>query len=105
VIVGVNKYRLETEDPIDFRDIDNAAVRDAQIARLKQVRATRDEAACTQRWRTLTAAPPMAATCWRPPLPPPAPAPLSERSAWPWKNLRPPPGRGQNPRRGLWRRL
>ena len=46
VIVGVNKYRLETEDPIDFRSIDNAAVRDAQIARLAQVRATRDTAAC-----------------------------------------------------------
>jgi methylmalonyl-CoA mutase len=46
VIVGVNKYRLDSEDPIDFRSIDNAAVRDAQIARLAQVRATRDSAAC-----------------------------------------------------------
>jgi methylmalonyl-CoA mutase len=46
VIVGVNKYRLETEDPIDFRSIDNGAVRDAQIARLARVRATRDSAAC-----------------------------------------------------------
>ncbi len=46
VIVGVNKYRLENEDPIDFRAIDNAAVRDAQIARLTQIRATREEAAC-----------------------------------------------------------
>ncbi len=33
VIVGVNKYRKDTEDPIDFRAIDNMAVRDAQIAR------------------------------------------------------------------------
>ena len=46
MIVGVNKYRLETEDPIDFRSIDNGAVRDAQIARLARVRATRDSAAC-----------------------------------------------------------
>jgi methylmalonyl-CoA mutase len=46
VIVGVNKYRLTTEDKIDVRDIDNVAVRDAQIARLTQVRATRDAAAC-----------------------------------------------------------
>jgi methylmalonyl-CoA mutase cobalamin-binding domain/chain len=46
VIVGVNKYRKDSEDPIDFRDIDNVAVRDGQIARLKQVRATRDTAAC-----------------------------------------------------------
>ena len=45
VVVGVNKYRLEVEDPIDIRDIDNMAVRDAQIARLTDMRATRDEAA------------------------------------------------------------
>jgi methylmalonyl-CoA mutase len=46
VIVGVNKYRLTQEDPIDFRAIDNAQVRDAQIARLNQIRAARDEATC-----------------------------------------------------------
>ena len=46
VIVGVNKYRLEKEDEIDILDIDNAKVRDAQIARLERVRAERDEAAC-----------------------------------------------------------
>ncbi len=46
VIVGVNKYRLTTEDPIDILDIDNAAVRANQIARLQQVRGTRDSAAC-----------------------------------------------------------
>ena len=46
VIVGVNKYRKDSEDPIDFRAIDNMAVRDAQIARLARVRAGRDAAAC-----------------------------------------------------------
>ncbi len=46
VIVGVNKYRLAVEDRIDVRDIDNVAVRDAQIARLARVRATRDAVAC-----------------------------------------------------------
>ena len=46
VIVGVNKYRLEKEDPIEIRDIDNTAVREAQIARLQKIRATRDQAAC-----------------------------------------------------------
>ncbi|RIA00072.1 methylmalonyl-CoA mutase [Cereibacter sphaeroides] len=46
VIVGVNKYRLAKEDPIEILDIDNVAVRDAQIARLEKMRATRDEAAC-----------------------------------------------------------
>jgi methylmalonyl-CoA mutase len=46
VIVGVNKYRKEKEDPIDILDIDNAAVRVSQVARLERIRATRDEAAC-----------------------------------------------------------
>lgn len=46
VIVGVNKYRLAKEDPIDILDIDNQKVRELQIARLTQIRATRDEAAC-----------------------------------------------------------
>jgi methylmalonyl-CoA mutase len=48
VIVGVNKYRLTKEDPLDVLDIDNTAVRDGQIARLQKIRATRDEAACRQ---------------------------------------------------------
>ncbi|MCL4107577.1 UNVERIFIED_CONTAM: hypothetical protein GTU68_022038 [Idotea baltica] len=46
VIVGVNKYRLDKEDPIDILDIDNAAVRYAQVARLTDIRATRDQKAC-----------------------------------------------------------
>jgi len=46
VIVGVNKYRKDNEDPIDIRDIDNAAVRDAQIARINATKAGRDQAAC-----------------------------------------------------------
>lgn len=46
VIVGVNKYRKDREDPIDIRDIDNGAVREAQVARLKAVRASRDERRC-----------------------------------------------------------
>jgi methylmalonyl-CoA mutase len=46
VIVGVNKYRKDKEDPIDFLDIDNVAVREAQITRLNSTRAARDEAAC-----------------------------------------------------------
>lgn len=46
VIVGVNKYRKAEEDPIDILDVDNHAVRDAQIARIKQVKAARDEVKC-----------------------------------------------------------
>ena len=42
VIVGVNRYRLEQEDEIDILDIDNKAVREAQIRRLEQVRRQRD---------------------------------------------------------------
>ncbi len=45
VIVGVNKYRLEKEDPIDILDIDNTAVRLSQIERLKVLRSNRDEEA------------------------------------------------------------
>ena len=44
VIVGVNRYRLEKEDPIDILDIDNTAVRKAQIERLRALRANRNEA-------------------------------------------------------------
>ena len=46
VIVGVNKYRKDNEDPIDIRDIDNGAVRLSQIARIEKTRATRDQGKC-----------------------------------------------------------
>ncbi len=46
VIVGVNKYRKAEEDPIETLDIDNHAVREAQVARIARVKAERDEAAC-----------------------------------------------------------
>ena len=43
IIVGVNRYRLEKEDPIDILDIDNTAVRQAQIDRLKELRDNRNQ--------------------------------------------------------------
>jgi methylmalonyl-CoA mutase len=46
VIVGVNKYRREDEDRLETLEVDNAKVRDGQIARLKTLRATRDETRC-----------------------------------------------------------
>ncbi len=46
VIVGVNKYRLETEDSIEIRDIDNDTVREAQVAKLERIRASREANAC-----------------------------------------------------------
>ncbi len=44
VIVGVNKFRPETRDQVEVRDIDNTAVRDSQIARLNTIRVSRDGA-------------------------------------------------------------
>ncbi len=55
VIVGVNKYRLAQEAHLDTLDIDNHAVREGQIARLKAMRATRDEAKCRAELAALTA--------------------------------------------------
>ena len=46
VIVGVNKYRKDKEDPIDILDVDNVKVRASQIAALERIRASRDETAC-----------------------------------------------------------
>lgn len=46
VIVGVNRYRLLEEDPIDILDVDNTLVRKSQIERLKLLRAERDESYC-----------------------------------------------------------
>jgi methylmalonyl-CoA mutase len=44
VIVGVNKYKPKTTDPIEVRDVDNLRVREGQIALLAKIRATRDGA-------------------------------------------------------------
>ncbi|MCL2726929.1 MAG: methylmalonyl-CoA mutase [Bacteroidales bacterium] len=43
-IIGINKYRLEKEAPIEILDVDNTKVRESQVARLKTLRANRDEA-------------------------------------------------------------
>ncbi|MDW5316557.1 methylmalonyl-CoA mutase [Rhizobium sp. PL01] len=54
VIVGVNKYRLETEDDIEILDIDNAAVRTAQIKRIEETRRRRDTVEVTAALDALT---------------------------------------------------
>ena len=57
VIVGVNKYQLEDEeDHIELLDIDNHAVRDAQLARLTSLRASRDEARVAEALKALATA-------------------------------------------------
>ena len=48
VIVGVNRHRLEQEETVEVRQVDNAAVREAQLARLAQLKAERDEGATTR---------------------------------------------------------
>lgn len=53
-IVGVNKYKLEKQDPIDILEIDNTAVRLAQIERLKKLRAERDETEVRQALDAIT---------------------------------------------------
>ncbi|TWO67729.1 methylmalonyl-CoA mutase [Caenimonas sedimenti] len=56
VIVGVNKYRLEKEDPLEIRDVDNVKVREQQIARLQKTRAARDGQAVHAALEALTEA-------------------------------------------------
>lgn len=56
VIVGVNRYRLEKEDPIDILDIDNTAVRNAQLERLKKLKAERDHSAVEEALLAITKA-------------------------------------------------
>ncbi|MCM2265885.1 MAG: methylmalonyl-CoA mutase [Desulfuromonadales bacterium] len=56
VIVGVNKYRLKEEAPIEVLEVDNTAVREGQITRLKKMRAGRDEAACQRALAAITTA-------------------------------------------------
>ena len=54
VIVGVNKYRPENAEPIDFLDVDNVKVREGQVARIAAVKAARNEAACQAALAALT---------------------------------------------------
>ncbi|NLH53731.1 MAG: methylmalonyl-CoA mutase, partial [Bacteroidales bacterium] len=56
IIVGVNKYRLEKEDPIEILEVDNTAVREAQIRRLKELKASRDNAAVEKALEAITQA-------------------------------------------------
>lgn len=54
VIVGVNKYKLAKEDPVDTLEVDNVKVRDEQVAQLKAIRARRDNAAVQKALDALT---------------------------------------------------
>ncbi|MGR3323670.1 MAG: methylmalonyl-CoA mutase, partial [Pseudooceanicola sp.] len=54
VIVGVNKYRKDKEDPIDILDVDNVKVRNGQVKALERIRGERDQAACDKALDELT---------------------------------------------------
>lgn len=56
VIVGLNKYRLEKEDPIEILEVDNTAVRESQIKRLNKIKAERDNNAVKHALNAITAA-------------------------------------------------
>src|SRR5690554_6170850 len=53
-IIGVNKYRLDKEDPIDILEVDNTEVRKQQIARLEKLRSNRDDAAVKKALAAIT---------------------------------------------------
>ena len=55
-IVGVNKHRLEQEDPMEILEVDNSAVREAQIKQLTELKAKRDSAAVARTLAAITAA-------------------------------------------------
>ena len=53
-IVGINKYRLDKEEPLEILEVDNPAVRDAQLKRLAQLKASRDEEECRKALEAIT---------------------------------------------------
>ncbi len=54
IIVGVNQYRLEKEDPLEILEVDNTAVREAQLERLRKLRANRNESEVQQSLDAIT---------------------------------------------------
>ena len=55
-IVGINKYRLDKEEPLEILEVDNPAVRDAQLKRLAQLKASRNEGECRKALDAITRA-------------------------------------------------
>ncbi len=55
-IVGLNKYRLEKEDPLETLEVDNSAVRESQVKRLEQMKASRNEDECQKALEAITRA-------------------------------------------------
>ncbi|GAA2924078.1 hypothetical protein GCM10020221_20070 [Streptomyces thioluteus] len=55
-VIGVNKYRVDSDEQIDVLKVDNSSVRERQLDKLRRLRAERDEAVCQDALRALTAA-------------------------------------------------
>ncbi len=53
-IVGLNRYRLEKEEPLEILEVDNSAVREAQLRRLEQLKANRNEEECRKALEAIT---------------------------------------------------
>lgn len=65
VIVGVNKYKLAQEDPVDILEVDNVKVRESQIARLQNLKQNAMQPRCSKCWMlSLTQRRPARAICW-----------------------------------------
>jgi methylmalonyl-CoA mutase len=106
VIVGVNKYRKDKEDPIDILDVDNVKVRESQIARLEKIRASRDRRPATRPLAALTTPrargrqPARGGGRGRA-----RPRHRGRDQHGDGKGIRPAPGRGEDAGRRLWRGL
>ena len=85
VIVGTNKYRLSQEEEIEILDVDNLAVREAQIVRLQKIRKNRDEKACLVALEEITNRAENGGTYLKLLLRRPAVEQLLEKSLWLWK--------------------
>ena len=85
VIVGTNKYRLSKEEEIEILDVDNLAVREAQIVRLQEIRKSRDEKACLAALEEVTMRAEMEETYLKLLLRRRAVEQVLEKSLWLWK--------------------
>jgi methylmalonyl-CoA mutase len=85
VIVGVNKYRLGTEDRLETLEVDNAKVREGQIARINAVKAARNEDACQAALGALTEGARGGGNLLALAVKPPAPAPRWAKFLLRWK--------------------
>ena len=103
-VIGVNNYTVPDEETVEVLKVDNGAVREGQVAKLRRLRAERDEDACRAALERLTHAAAQSSTgptrrtttCWRSPSTPPGRWPRSVRSPTRWRR-----SSGATPRRSV----